>query len=433
MAKQYHQGQFLHFPTQTRSPEADFEYLENGILIIEDGIILGLHSADSVIPTLSDTQKESIITHQGLMLPGMIDTHVHYPQMEVIASYGRQLLDWLNDYTFPAEAQFHEYDYGLQQSHLFLQQIFANGTTTAAVYATVHPESVEAFFTASQNYNARMICGKVLMDRNCPDNLKDNPQSAYTESKSLIEKWHGRGRQLYAITPRFAPTSTEEQLTNAGKLAAEYPDVFIQTHLSENVDEIAWVKELFPDCPDYFSVYEKFGLARERALFGHGIHLTDREIQAIQTSGSSIISCPTSNLFIGSGLFPYFKLKEKNIPIAVASDVGGGTSLNLFKNMAELYKVMQLQNENLNVFECLYLCTQGAACALRLEDKIGNLNTGTEADFIELDLQSIPILAQRLSHSKTLAETLFATITLADERAIKRTYISGELVYEQGA
>lgn len=430
MAKTYHQGQFLHFPHQTNDPESNYEYIANGILIIEDGIITGLYPAESVLSTLTPEEHKLIISHEGLMLPGLIDTHVHYPQMEVIASYGRQLLNWLTDYTFPAEAKFSDYNYALQQSELFLNQIFANGTTTASIYATVHPESVEAFFTASQKYNARMICGKVLMDTNCPDYLKDDAQSAYNDSKALIEKWHGKQRQLYAITPRFAPTSSPLQLAKAGQLGLEHPDVFIQTHLSENIDEIAWVKKLFPDCPDYFAVYEKYNLTRERALFGHGIHLNDREINAVKQSGSSIISCPTSNLFIGSGLFPYFKLKEKNIPIAIASDVGGGTSLNLFRNQAELYKIMQLQGHNLNVFECLYLCTQGAACALKLEDKIGNLNTGTEADFIEIDLDSIPVLAQRISHSKNLAETLFAMMILADERVIKKTYVSGNLVYQ---
>lgn len=431
MAKTLHQGRFLHFPNQTTNPENQYEYIEDGILIVDDGVITGLSPSASVLAELTADQRKSIIHHQGLILPGLIDSHVHYPQMEVIASYGRQLLDWLNDYTFPAEAKFNQYDYALQQSELFLNQIFANGTTTACVYATVHPQSVDAFFTTSQRHNARMICGKVLMDSNCPDNLKDSAQSAYTDSKSLIEKWHKNERQLYAITPRFAPTSSPLQLAKAGELSLEHPDVFIQTHLSENIDEIAWVKELFPECADYFSVYEKYNLTRERALFGHGIHLTEREIKAVKQSGSSIISCPTSNLFIGSGLFPYFKLKEQQIPIAVASDVGGGTSLNLFKNLAELYKVMQLQGQNLNVFECLYLCTQGAACALHLEDKIGNLNAGTEADFIEIQLDSIPVLSQRLVHAKTLEETLFAMMILADERVIKRTYVSGECVYKQ--
>ncbi|MCE0495371.1 guanine deaminase [Vibrio salinus] len=431
MTKTYHQGQFLHFPHKTSTPESGYEYTENGILIVEDGLISGLYPAESVLKTLAPDEQQSVIQHDGLILPGLIDTHVHYPQMEVIASYGRQLLDWLNDYTFPAEAKFSNYHYALQQSELFLEQIFANGTTTACVYATVHPESVDAFFTASQTYNARMICGKVLMDTNCPDYLQDSPESGYNESRSLIEKWHGNQRQLYAITPRFAPTSSPLQLMKAGQLSKVFPDVFIQTHLSENIDEIEWVKQLFPDCCDYFQVYEKYGLARERALFGHGIHLTDREINAVKHSGSAIISCPTSNLFIGSGLFPYFRLKENNIPVAVASDIGGGTSLNLFKNLAELYKILQLQGQNLNVFESLYLCTQGAACALKLEDKIGNLNTGTEADFIELKPDSIPILSQRLSHADNLAEMLFATMILADERVIKHTYVSGNLVYSR--
>ncbi|MEI8631103.1 guanine deaminase [Vibrio sp. PP-XX7] len=373
---------------------------------------------------------EDIIHHSGLLIPGMIDSHVHYPQMEMIASYGKQLLEWLNEYTFPTEAKYIDPEYAALQAHAFIRQLFAHGTTAASVFATVHPQSVDAFSTAAATYQARMICGKVMMDRHCPDNLKDSAESSYRDSKLLIEKWHHQGRALYAITPRFAPASSPMQLEKAGQLAQEHPDAFIQTHLIENINEIAWVKQLFPESPDYLGVYEQYGLVRDRALFGHGIHLEPREYQALARHHASVVFCPTSNLFIGSGLFPYFDVKDHRIPVAIASDVGGGTSLSLFANQSEAYKILQLQQQNLDPFEALYLCTQGAAAAMQLDHQIGNLNSGTEADFIELDFAAIPMLKQRTAHTTSLKEKLFALIMLADERVIRRTYIHGHCVYE---
>ncbi|SMS00796.1 Guanine deaminase [Vibrio mangrovi] len=428
MTKKFHRGATLHFPKNTLCPEQNYQYLEDAILITEHGKIIDLVDAELFLTT-HPVPPEQIVNHSGLLIPGMIDTHVHYPQMEMIASYGRQLLEWLNDYTFPTEAKYVEQHYAAQQADEFLQQLFAHGTTTASVFATVHPQSVDAFFTAANTYQARMICGKVLMDRHCPDNLRDTADSGYRESKILLEKWHHQGRALYAITPRFAPTSTPEQLVLAGQLAQEYPDAFIQTHLSENTDEINWVKTLFPDAPDYLGVYERYGLVRDRALFGHGIHLEPREYKTLASNHASVIFCPTSNLFIGSGLFPYFSVKEHGIPVAIASDVGGGTSLNLLVNQAEAYKILQLQHQNLNPFESLYLCTQGAAAAMQLEHQIGNFNPGTEADFIELDFGGTPILKQRIKQAKSLEEKLFALIMLADERVIHQTYVHGQQVY----
>ncbi|MDW6094111.1 guanine deaminase [Vibrio rhizosphaerae] len=430
MQKTFHRGEILHFPTRTDSPEQNYQYLNDGILVIEQGKIIDLLDAD-VFFRHHPIAPEQVETHSGLLIPGMIDSHVHYPQMEMIASYGRQLLEWLNDYTFPVETKYADSSYAALQADAFIKQLFAHGTTTASVFATVHPQSVDAFFNAAATYQARMICGKVLMDRHSPDNLRDTADSGYRESKDLLERWHHQGRALYAITPRFAPTSTPEQLALAGQLAQEHPDAFIQTHLSENTDEIDWVKSLFPDAKDYLDVYERYGLVRDRALFGHGIHLEPREYQALASSHSSVIFCPTSNLFIGSGLFPYFSVKEHGIPVAIASDVGGGTSLNLLVNQAEAYKILQLQHQNLNPFESLYLCTQGAAVAMQLEHQIGNLNPGTEADFIELDINGTPMLKQRMAQAKTLEEKLFALIMLADERVIRQTYVNGQRVYSR--
>ncbi len=428
MQKTFHRGEILHFPKRTHSPEQNYQYLSDGILVIEQGKIVDLLDAD-VFFQHHQIPSEQIENHSGLLIPGMIDSHVHYPQMEMIASYGRQLLEWLNDYTFPVETKYADASYAALQADAFLQQLFAHGTTTASVFATVHPQSVDAFFTAAATYQARMICGKVLMDRHSPENLRDTADSGYRESKDLLEKWHHQERALYAITPRFAPTSTPEQLALAGQLAQEHPDAFIQTHLSENTDEIHWVKTLFPDAQDYLDVYERYGLVRDKALFGHGIHLEPREYQSLARNHSSVIFCPTSNLFIGSGLFPYFTVKEHGIPVAIASDVGGGTSLNLLVNQAEAYKILQLQHQNLNPFESLYLCTQGAAVAMQLDHQIGNLNLGTEADFIELDVNGTPMLKQRMAQAKTLEEKLFALIMLADERVIRQTYVNGQRVY----
>jgi guanine deaminase len=278
-----------------------------------------------------------------------------------------------------------------------------------------------------------MIAGKVMMDRNCPKYLQDSADSAYRDSKALIEKWHGNGRAMYAITPRFAPTSTPEQLKKAGQLANEHPDTFIQTHLSENLSEIEWIKTLYPDHRDYFDVYQSYGLARERALFGHCVHLEEREYKALAESGSTIAFCPSSNLFLGSGLFNYQKAKDYGIPLVIASDIGAGTSLSLFANQSDAYKICQLQGVSLDPFESLYRCTQGAAEAMGISHLVGNLNPGTEADFIELDIKASPILHQRLVRSKDLAEQLFAISTLSDERVIAGTYLNGNLVYKKGS
>ncbi|GAD00864.1 guanine deaminase [Agarivorans albus] len=431
MTRQFHRGSILHFPKATIAPSDNYQYLHDGMLVVEDGLVQHLGDAQDYLSNNPEVQA-AVIQHHGLIIPGLIDSHVHYPQVEIIASYGKQLLDWLNTYTFPAEQQFVEAAYARAQAEFFLQQLFAHGTTTASVYATVHPQSVSSFFEAAESYNARMICGKVLMDRNCPTALQDSAESGYRESKQLLEQWHKNGRQLYAITPRFAPTSSEAQLAKAGQLAKEHPDSFIQTHLSENPTEVQWINELFPDYSDYLAVYEAHDLVRERSLFGHGIHLTDREYLALASSGATINFCPSSNLFLGSGLFNYQRAQANGVAVALASDVGGGTSLSMFANQADAYKVCQLQQASLSPFDSLYLCTQGAAVAMGIERQVGNLNVGSEADFIELDMHPTPMLSQRLNKASSLSEKLFAINTLGDDRVINATYLAGKQVYKKG-
>ncbi len=436
MLRQVHRGSLLHFPKRTIDPAKNYQYFNDGVLVIQEGKITHVGEAETFFKLPENQQLLNyggVDLHKGLIIPGMIDGHVHLPQIEMIASYGKQLLDWLNEYTFPTEKKFAEVEYCYRQSRFFLEQLLSHGTTTASVFATVHPHSVDAFFVAAEELDARMICGKVMMDRNCPDYLQDTPESAYHDSKVLIERWHGNGRAMYAITPRFAPTSSPEQLKKAGQLAEEHPDTFIQTHLSENLSEIEWIKSLYPKHKDYLDIYQSFGLARDRSLFGHCLHLQDREYKALAESGSTITFCPSSNLFLGSGLFDYQKAKDHNIPISIASDIGAGTSLSLFANQSDAYKICQLQGISLDPFESLYRCTQGAADAMGISHLVGNLNPGTEADFIELDIKASPILHQRLVRCNNLSEQLFAISMLSDERVIAATYLNGKLVYKKGS
>jgi len=361
-------------------------------------------------------------------MPGLIDTHVHYPQTEMIGAYGEQLLTWLNTYTFPTEQKYHNEAYARSQADFFLQELLRNGTTCAMVFATVHKASVEALFDASLPLNMRIIAGKVLMDRHAPVPLLDTPKTGLDESKELILKWHGKGRLLYALTPRFAPTSTPEQLTSVRELLDEFSDLYVQTHLAENRSEVAWVQNLFPTHQGYFDVYKSFGLTGKRSIFAHCIYLTDQEREAMAASRSVASFCPTSNLFLGSGLFPLHEFEKAGIPVGLGTDVGAGTSFSLFRTLGEAYKVGQLQGHSLSPFEGFYLATLGGARALSLENCLGNLQAGKEADFIVVDPQSTPLMKARFQNSQSLEEKLFVLMTLADDRAIKATYIAGKKV-----
>ncbi|WP_417528885.1 guanine deaminase [Marinomonas shanghaiensis] len=410
--------------------EAAYEYFDDGLLVIQDDKIHAIGKAVDLLQTLPNNTP---IEHypDAIITPGFIDTHIHYPQTDMIGSYGEQLLTWLNTYTFPEESKFADKVHAREVADRFLKELLRNGTTTALVFGTVHKVSVDAFFEACEVHNLRMICGKVMMDRNAPDYLTDTPETSYLESKQLIDTWHNKGRLHYAITPRFAPTSSDEQLQLAGKLLSEYDDVYMHTHLSENKDECAWVQDLFPESTNYLDVYDQHKLLSERSVFAHGIHLCDSEYHRLHETGSAISFCPTSNLFIGSGLFKLNKAEEHKVNVGLGTDVGGGTSFSMLQTMNEAYKVIQLQNENLNPIKSLYLSTLGGARALRLEDKIGNLTVGSEADFVILDKKATPLLTSRLALSKGIEETLFVFMTIGDDRAIQATYSAGKCVHQR--
>lgn len=408
---------------------SQFRFIEDGLLVIMQGKILwfgewqaGQH-AYSHIPT----------THYPgrWIVPGFIDTHIHYPQTEMVGAYGEQLLGWLNKHTFPVEMQFENKHYADEIADFFIKQLLQHGTTTALVFATVHPQSVDALFEAAQRFNMRLIAGKVMMDRHAPAALCDTAESSYTDSKRLIEKWHGKDRLLYAITPRFAPTSTPAQLEAAQRLRQEFPDTYLHTHLSENKQEIEWIKALFPDRKNYLDVYHHYGLTGERSVFAHGVHLQQDEWNCLHATGSSLAFCPTSNLFLGSGLFKLSEAWQHSVKVGMGTDIGAGTSFSLLQTLSEAYKVMRLQGYSLSAYEALYLATLGGAHALKLEHRLGNFSIGKEADFVVLDLEATPLQRFRQQHSSTIDEKLFALIVLGDDRNIEATYVNGILVYQQ--
>ncbi|MFP6799005.1 MAG: guanine deaminase [Pseudomonas sp.] len=409
--------------------EQSYEYFEDGLLVIDNGQVANVGHAADLLPTLKGVDITEY--RDALITPGFIDTHIHYPQTGMIASYGEQLLDWLNTYTFPTEQQFADKAHAADVAGIFLKELLRNGTTTALVFGSVHKQSVDAFFEAAEALNLRMIAGKVLMDRNAPDYLTDTPESGYADSKELIERWHGKGRLHYAVTPRFAPTSTPEQLTLAGKLLGEYPDLYMHTHLSENRKEIEWVKALFPERKGYLDVYDHYKLIGARSVFAHGVHLCDDECKRLAETGSAVAFCPTSNLFLGSGLFDLNKLEEYGVRVGLGTDVGAGTSFSQLQSLNEAYKVMQLQGKKLDPFKSLYLATLGGANALYLDDKIGNFESGKDADFVVLDYNATPLISYRMQQAKTLDEKLFALTMLGDDRAVKETFAAGQSVHRR--
>lgn len=422
-----HRAAILHFrsdPGTEGAPES-YEYLPDGVLLVRDGKVAALGPAEAMLPTLP---AGTAVHHHGhsLILPGFIDTHIHYPQLDVIASGGRQLLEWLRDYTFPAEARFGDPVYAREVAERFLDELLRNGTTTAVVFCTVHAASVEAFFSAAEPRRVRMIAGKVLMDRNCPEFLREPAVEGERLTRELIGRWHGKGRLLYAITPRFALTSSDEQLAGAGRLAREFPDVYVHTHLAENHDEIAAVTGLFPTARSYLDVYDRVGLVRERTVYAHCIHLDTEDRTRMAQAGAAASFCPTSNLYLGSGLFDIAAADAARLRFSMGTDVGGGTSFSMLRTLGEAYKVAQLSGQQLSPLRAFYLATRGAARCLGLEQQIGHFAPGTEADFIALDLRATPLLARRTSQSRTLMETLLVLMTLGDDRAVSGTWILGE-------
>lgn len=426
-----YRGSILHFlsdPGEASEPAGSYEYLEDGVLVVRDGRVAETGPACEVLARLpADT---AIVDRTGeLILPGFVDCHIHYSQTDVIASYGEQLLEWLDRYTYPAERRFGDAGHAREVADFFLDELLRNGTTTALVLGTVHPESVDAFFAAAQARSLRMAAGKVLMDRNCPEFLRDTPESGYAESRALIEKWHGQDRLMYAITPRFAPTSTEAQLERAGDLAAEFPDVFVHTHLAENRKEVAWVRDLFPWARSYLDVYARFGLVRPRSVFAHCIHLDEEDLEMLAEQRALAAFCPTSNLFLGSGLFDLRRMRNAGVLVGIATDVGGGTSFSMLKTLAEGYKIAQLADQPLSAYRAFYLATLGGAQGLHLDDRIGNFAPGKEADFVVIDLAATPLAERRHARTGTLEERLFMAMMLGDDRFIAETYVLGRRVH----
>ncbi len=407
-------------------PEEALTHERRGAVVVADGKIVAVGPADDIRAAYPDAP----LTDHGkaLISPGFVDAHAHYAQTAIIASWGKRLIDWLNSYTFPEEARFGDAGYAATIAARYFDLTLAAGTTTVASFGTIHPESVDAYFAEAQKRGLRALTGKTCMDENAPDNLSDSAQTAYDQSKALLERWHGQGRLGYVITPRFAPTSSRAQLEALGALWAEHPEVLMQTHLSEQHEEIDWVHELFPEARDYLDVYERAGLLGPGALMGHAIHLTPRERARLREAGASLIHCPTSNTFIGSGLFDMDGLMREGQIIGLASDTGGGSSFSMLRTMAAAYEIAQLRGTVLHPAQLWWLATAGSARALRLDDKIGTLAPGMEADLAVIDLAATPAIAQRAGRAESLWEEVFPTIMMGDDRSIAATYVAGKLV-----
>jgi guanine deaminase len=421
-------GRLLSFLRQPEDlgDKGSYRYVEDGGLLLRDGVIADSGPYAEVLARTPDG-VETIDHRPHLIMPGFIDPHIHFPQMQVVGSYAGNLLEWLNTYTFVEEQRFADRAHADRIAGKFFDELIRYGTTTAVAYCSVHKASADAFFAESLRRDMRMVAGKVMMDRNAPPGLCDTPQSGYDDTKQVIADWHGKGRNHVAITPRFAITSTPEQMEMAQALAREFPDLHIQTHLSENLDEIRFAGELYPEAKDYTDIYARYGLLGSRSLFGHCIHLSDREADAMSESGSVAVFCPTSNLFLGSGLFGLKRLERRTKPVraAVATDIGGGTSYSMLRTLDEGYKVLQLQGDRMTPLESFYRMTRGNAEALSLVDRIGTLDVGSDADLVILDASAIPAMALKMEVVTTLAEELFLMQTMGDDRTIAETYVAG--------
>lgn len=418
-------GRVLSFTAEPEGPEdtAAYTYIEDGALLIADGVILASGAYADVV---EHAQNADVIDHRpNLLMAGFIDTHIHFPQVQVIASWGAQLLDWLNTYTFPEETRYADPAHSADMAGRFYDQLIDHGTTTAVAFCSVHKTSAEAYFREAERRKMRMIGGKVMMDRNAPAGLCDTPQDSYDDTKALIADWHGKGRMQYAITPRFAITSTPEQMAMAGALSAEHPDCYVQTHLSENHAEIAYTAELYPQARDYLDVYQSVGLLSPKMLLGHSIHLKPREIDALVETGAHPVFCPTSNLFLGSGLFDDAGLRGRGLTNAIATDVGAGTSYSMLQTLSEGYKILQLQNQSMHPLRAFHWITRGNAVVLGLEDRIGTLDVGSEADIVVLNSRATTAMALRMERATTLSQELFVMQMMGDDRTIEQVYISG--------
>lgn len=410
------------------------QYFEDGLLVLNNGRVHQLGDARALLPTLAPDQ--AVTDYRGrLIMPGFVDTHVHFAQTDIIASHGEKVLEWLERYTFPEERRFANQQHSTEVAEFSINEMLRNGTTTSMVFATVHKSSVDAIMSAAEARGLCMIAGKVMMDRNCPDALCDTAESSYADSKELIEKWHGagHGRLRYAVTPRFAPTSSERQLALAGQLLDEHPGVYLQSHLAESKSECQWVQELFPWSTSYLDVYDHFGLLRPKAVYAHCIHLEDRDRQRMAECGAAMAFCPTSNLFLGSGLFDAGLAARSGVRLGIGTDVGGGTSFSILRTLHEAYKVLHLSGQSMNAFQGLYHATLGGARALYLDGEIGNFAAGNYGDFVVLNPGATPLIERRMGKAETLAERLFLFMMLGDEHIIDATYVMGRSMFERHA
>ena len=431
MTEKAYRARIFHLLDDPHVSDAPYQYFEDGILVTDNGHIKACGPASQYLSTL---HKDTIIQHfpNHVILPGFIDTHIHYPQVDIIASYGKQLMDWLDTYTFPAETQFSDQTKCAETARFFLDELLRNGTTTALVFGTVHESSADALFDAAKARNMRLIAGKVLMDRGAPKELLDGSDLGEAATERLIKKYHGRHRLGYAITPRFAPTSSPAQLKMAGRLKSRHKDVYVHTHMSESKAEITTVAKLFPQARDYLAVYETYGLVTEKTMLAHGVRLSANMCKRIAGAGAAVSLCPTSNLFIGSGLFNLARLRRHNVKVSLGTDVGGGTSFLQLATMKTAYEVCQLRDLSLSAFEAFYMATLGGARALGLEGYIGNFERGKEADFTVLDLKATPLISHRLRSVQSVHEMLFALMILGDDRCIAATAILGDIIHRRG-
>ncbi|WP_449548150.1 guanine deaminase [Lelliottia amnigena] len=415
-------------------PDEVMVYEPDGIVAFGGGKITHFGPAEVIEKQLPPDIEITNYGPDSLISAGFLDSHVHFPQTPMIGAFGEQLLDWLNTYTFPMERRYADKTFASAVAKMFLNECLKNGITTSCVYCTVYPQSVDALFEEADRLGMRIAGGKVMMDRNAPDYLLDTAQTSYEESKALIEKWHGHNRIMYAITPRFAPTSSPEQLAVAGALWDEYPDCYMQTHIAENLEEIEWVKSLFPERKGYLDVYDHYGLCRPRAVFGHGIHLTEDELCTMHQTGSAIAHCPTSNFFLGSGFFNarLAMQEERPVRVGIGTDLGAGTSFSMLTTLNEAYKAAQLNDYALTAAQAYYMATRGTAHAMYIDDKVGSIAPGMEADIVVLDMKSTPIIDYRMQFVKDIHEALFVQMTLGDDRAIQATYIAGIKRYSRG-
>lgn len=425
-----YRAQMLYFVDDPQQDEQAVVWIRDGLLVVQDGHIVACGEHDQLAATLGPEVKRH--DWRGcVIMPGFIDSHVHYPQTDMIASPAEGLLPWLDTWTFPTERRFENPAHAREVAGFFLDELVRCGTTTALVYCSVHPASVDAFFEASHARGLRMIAGKVMMDRNCPAYLQDTAEQSARDSEALLQRWHGTGRQLYALTPRFAPTSSIAQLGRCGELAQAHPDVYVQSHVAENRAEVDWAMGLFPGHRSYLDIYDRHGLLRPGAVYGHCIWLDDDDRRRLHDSGAVAAHCPTSNLFLGSGLFDHGAARALGVPVALGTDVGAGTSLSMLCTMNEAHKVARLGGHHLSAQRMFWLATQGAARHLGLSGRIGTLAAGAEADFVVLDPRATPLLARRSERAGSLEELLFALAMLGDDRVVAATYAAGREVHRR--